>query len=179
MEAGAARRDTKNPLLSLQEVADWLQVSRWTVRRLVDRGELEMVAVGGQLRFQAEAVHALIETNRRRGLHVNRREDDRAVVRRLDAEIAELLSDGRARTAAELSEKAKGGIGCRRADVVACLEGNPHLFLSSAGPDVGRSPKAVCWQLRENENRDSASRTADPVAFNDNAADHDDDGREG
>jgi len=54
------------------------------------------------------------------------------------------------RTIAELAEKGKGGIGCRRADVQACLEGNAHLFTAVKGPEVGRSAKAVGWQLASN-----------------------------
>lgn len=53
------------PLLSLRQTARWLGVSPWTVRRLVDRGELEMIVIGGQLRFAPEAIEAFLEANRR------------------------------------------------------------------------------------------------------------------
>lgn len=57
----------QTPLLSLNQTAKWLQVSPWTVRRFVERGQLEMVLVGGQLRFEQKAVEAFIEANRRGG----------------------------------------------------------------------------------------------------------------
>ncbi len=53
-------------LLTLREVADALQVSEKTVRRLVNRGALAGFKVGdrGQLRVMQEHLEAYLETQR-------------------------------------------------------------------------------------------------------------------
>lgn len=53
-------------LLTLQEVADALQVSGKTVRRLVKRGDLAGFKVGdrGQVRVKQEDLEAYLETQR-------------------------------------------------------------------------------------------------------------------
>lgn len=50
-------------LLTLQQVADRLQVSISTVRRLVDAGELRTVRIGRNLRVRPEDLAAYIEAN--------------------------------------------------------------------------------------------------------------------
>lgn len=47
-------------LYSLRDVAKFLNVSRSTVRRLVDTGQIPSMRVGGQLRFDILAVRAAI-----------------------------------------------------------------------------------------------------------------------
>ena len=47
-------------LMTATEVAELLRVSRSTVTRLVNRGELECVRFGGSVRFRSNAVAALI-----------------------------------------------------------------------------------------------------------------------
>lgn len=64
----------------------------------------------------------------------------------LEPSIVELLRDGVWRTAPEISRK-DSGVGARRDAVKQCLESNAHLFRSVSGDVVGRSAKAVCWQL--------------------------------
>jgi excisionase family DNA binding protein len=61
----------KHELLTPTEVMGWLQISRRTLARLVGNGSLPAVRVGGQLRFQPDAVEAFIEANRHRGLDVS------------------------------------------------------------------------------------------------------------
>ena len=48
-------------LLKLRDVADLLGCSQITVRRLIDRGELATVRIGGLVRVKREAVEELIE----------------------------------------------------------------------------------------------------------------------
>jgi len=52
------------PLLPISDTADWLGVSRQTVRRLVASGLLPVVRVGGQLRFEPDAIEAYIAAHR-------------------------------------------------------------------------------------------------------------------
>lgn len=53
-------------LLTIREVADALQVSEKTVRRLVNRGDLSGFKVGdrGQVRVKQEDLEAYLETQR-------------------------------------------------------------------------------------------------------------------
>jgi excisionase family DNA binding protein len=53
-------------LLTLREVADALQVSERTIRRLVDRGDLSGFKVGdrGQVRVKCEDLEAYLERQR-------------------------------------------------------------------------------------------------------------------
>ena len=46
----------KRELLTLKQVADWLQVSDRTVHRLIDDGKLDGMKVGRQWRFAASEV---------------------------------------------------------------------------------------------------------------------------
>lgn len=55
------------PLLTYREVADALRVSQMTVRRMVDRGELAAIKVGGSVRFDADEVRLLIRRGRGHG----------------------------------------------------------------------------------------------------------------
>ena len=48
-------------MLTLQDVADFLQVSTRTVRRLVDRGELAAFRIGRSIRVRPEDLRRLIE----------------------------------------------------------------------------------------------------------------------
>ena len=48
-------------LLKLPEVADRLALSRTAIYRLMARGELQPVHIGGALRFPASAIDQLIE----------------------------------------------------------------------------------------------------------------------
>lgn len=51
----------QDQLLTLQQVADRLQVSMSTVRRLVDAGKLKAVRIGRNLRVRPEDLAAYIE----------------------------------------------------------------------------------------------------------------------
>jgi excisionase family DNA binding protein len=51
-------------LLSIGAAAEYLGVSRATVERLVFRGELPMVKVGGSTRYDVEDLHLYIAVNR-------------------------------------------------------------------------------------------------------------------
>ena len=44
-----------------QQVADYLNVSKRTVERIIDRGRLNPLWVGGQRRFKPEAVRAYVQ----------------------------------------------------------------------------------------------------------------------
>jgi excisionase family DNA binding protein len=61
-------------LLTLREVADSLQVSERTIRRLVNRGDLVGFKVGdrGQVRVKSEDLEAYLERQR---VHVNGQAD--------------------------------------------------------------------------------------------------------
>ena len=48
-------------LLKLPEVATRLALSRTAIYRLIARGELQPIRIGGALRFPASALDALIE----------------------------------------------------------------------------------------------------------------------
>jgi len=48
-------------LLRLPEVADRLALSRTAIYRLMERGELQPIRIGGALRFPASAIDQLIE----------------------------------------------------------------------------------------------------------------------
>lgn len=56
-----ARTEDPGRLLTIQEVAERLTVSRATVRRLIQTGQLPRIKVGGSVRFEAPDVQALIE----------------------------------------------------------------------------------------------------------------------
>ena len=47
-------------VLTMREVADVLRVSSRTVRRMIDRGELQAVRIGRSVRVQRAAVEALL-----------------------------------------------------------------------------------------------------------------------
>ena len=64
-EVLAAERGPQR-LLPIRAAADYLGVSRATVERLVNRGELPIVKVAGSTRYDVEDLHGYIETNRRR-----------------------------------------------------------------------------------------------------------------
>lgn len=51
-------------LYTLREVAQNLSVSRSTIRRLVAAGQIPVIRVGGQLRFDILAVRAAVERAR-------------------------------------------------------------------------------------------------------------------
>lgn len=52
---------SQDQLLTLQQVADRLQVSMSTVRRLVDAGKLKAVRIGRNLRVRPEDLSKYIE----------------------------------------------------------------------------------------------------------------------
>jgi hypothetical protein len=66
------------------------------------------------------------------------------------AEIVALLSDDpKWRTLKEISEKDDGGIGANEKTVRKILDDHPDRFESRNGKEVGRSPRATVWQLRQ------------------------------
>ena len=54
---------SEDQLLTLQQVADRLQVSMSTVRRLIDAGKLKTVRIGRNLRVRPDDLKTYIETN--------------------------------------------------------------------------------------------------------------------
>lgn len=52
---------TERALYTVNELAEHLRVSRWTVYRLVERGHLRAVKVGEQLRFRPSDVDEYLE----------------------------------------------------------------------------------------------------------------------
>ena len=50
-----------DPLLTQQEVAAVLRVSRWTVARLIERGDLRGVRVGARRRFRRDEIEAFLD----------------------------------------------------------------------------------------------------------------------
>jgi excisionase family DNA binding protein len=59
-----ARADALSPLLSINEVADLLGISRPTVYALIRRGELVPIRVSDRARFEPADVRAYIERHR-------------------------------------------------------------------------------------------------------------------
>lgn len=58
---------SQDQLLTLQQVADRLQVSMSTVHRKVKAGELVVVKIGRNLRVRPEDLDAYIEASRKAG----------------------------------------------------------------------------------------------------------------
>jgi excisionase family DNA binding protein len=50
-------------LLTIDDVAKYLQMHPRTIMRMVDRGELPAVRFGASVRFEVEAVRAFVEAN--------------------------------------------------------------------------------------------------------------------
>ena len=65
-DEGPARGRRLQRLLSVGGAADYLGVSRATGERLVNRGELPFVKIGGSTRYDVEDLDAYITTNRSR-----------------------------------------------------------------------------------------------------------------
>jgi hypothetical protein len=73
-------------------------------------------------------------------------EDERDYV----AEVERLLKKTPSRTTGEISAPVeKGGIGAKHDTVKKLLGENPGRFISRNGSEVGRSPRATCWDLVE------------------------------
>jgi len=53
-------------LLTINEVAKYLQMHPRTIMRMVDRGELPAVRIGKSVRFEVETVRAFVEANTER-----------------------------------------------------------------------------------------------------------------
>lgn len=64
------------PLLTTQDVADYLQVSRWSVARLVRIGELRCITIGKRKRrFRQSDVEKYINKRTRKSRYGNQEED--------------------------------------------------------------------------------------------------------
>lgn len=61
---GSYSQRTTEPLLTQADLAEYLNVSRWTVARMISRGDLPAVRVGDRRRFRREDVDAFLERNR-------------------------------------------------------------------------------------------------------------------
>lgn len=48
-------------LLSVKEVCEILKLSRWTITKLVESGQLKASRIGGSYRFRKEDIENLIE----------------------------------------------------------------------------------------------------------------------
>ena len=62
----ASLGDQFRRLLSVELAAEYLGVSRATVERLVHRGELSTVKIGGSTRYDVDDLDGYIDSNRRR-----------------------------------------------------------------------------------------------------------------
>lgn len=78
----------------------------------------------------------------------------------VDEAVKALLADGVWRTAPEIASAKQGGIGRKRVDVEAALQGNPHLFRWESGAEHGKSARAVVWQLASESPAESAGESA-------------------
>ena len=56
--------DSSTPLLTIDEVCSWLNVSISTVRRLIRDAKLPAYRVGGRLRFKPEELAAYVDSQR-------------------------------------------------------------------------------------------------------------------
>lgn len=54
-----------DPMLTVNEAAAYMRVSRRTVERLIARGELRPLHVGDRYRFHREAIDAYVSRNTR------------------------------------------------------------------------------------------------------------------
>ena len=66
------RREMAEELLTLEQVADYLQVARYTIYRLLANKELPAFKVGDQWRFYRKIIDAWLRRNsnmQREGLH--------------------------------------------------------------------------------------------------------------
>src|SRR2546430_1498322 len=52
------------PLLTTEEVAEWLRVDVVTVRRLISRGELPAYRIGNEYRFKTSELEAYLQRQR-------------------------------------------------------------------------------------------------------------------
>ena len=59
-DPNARRSGPPEPLLTLDEVATALQVSTKTVRRLIDRGELQALHIGRQVRLHPASLQTYL-----------------------------------------------------------------------------------------------------------------------
>ena len=57
---GNTRRDKRSERMSMSETARTLAVSRWTVRRMIEAGELDAIEVRGMLRVERASVDRYI-----------------------------------------------------------------------------------------------------------------------
>jgi excisionase family DNA binding protein len=62
----ASAGDRLRRLLPVDSAAEYLGVSRATVERLVFRGELPIVKIGGSTRYDVDDLNGYIDSNRRR-----------------------------------------------------------------------------------------------------------------
>jgi excisionase family DNA binding protein len=66
LHEGASVGDRFGRLLAVKSAAEYLSVSRATVERLVYRGELPVVKIGGSTRYDVDDLNGYIDSNRRR-----------------------------------------------------------------------------------------------------------------
>jgi excisionase family DNA binding protein len=66
LHEGASVGDRFGQLVAIKSAAEYLSVSRATVERLVYRGELPIVKIGGSTRYDVDDLDGYIESNRRR-----------------------------------------------------------------------------------------------------------------
>jgi excisionase family DNA binding protein len=60
IETPAAHWNPEPRLLTVKDVAEHLQVSKRTVHRLIDTGELHVIRIGRSVRVSGEAMNALL-----------------------------------------------------------------------------------------------------------------------
>jgi excisionase family DNA binding protein len=60
-------------VLTLMQVAEWLQVSPRTVLRLMDAGTIQGLKIGHQWRFRSEDIEAYLNSLAMSGINIDRR----------------------------------------------------------------------------------------------------------
>jgi putative molybdopterin biosynthesis protein len=65
MSSGTHEQRSATTLYSISTVADRLDLSKDTVRRLIERGELTTIRIGSNIRIDAAELEAFLERQRR------------------------------------------------------------------------------------------------------------------
>jgi excisionase family DNA binding protein len=58
-----SKRTGVNGIMDISEAADYLHIKKWTLYRLVKRGKIPGIKVGGQWRFKKEVLDEMFTQN--------------------------------------------------------------------------------------------------------------------